>query len=225
MVGKASMTGVNSYIDVLMGRYPQLEQCAEDISRAFALMADTFTGGGKLLVCGNGGSAADSDHIVAELMKGFKLPRAVTSEVRERLMEASPSHGAHLADHLQGALPAISLVSHAGLMSAIANDVAADMVFAQQVFGYGARGDCLLGISTSGNSTNVLNALRVARAMGLRTVGLTGRSGGQMMEVCDVAIRVPADSTSEIQELHLPVYHVLCEMLEGRFFEPGLEPN
>lgn len=220
MVGKASMAGVNSNIDALVGRYPQLGQCAEDISQAFALMADAFTAGGKLLVCGNGGSAADSDHIVAELMKGFKLPRSVPSEVRERLMGASSSDGARLADQLQGALPAISLVSHAGLMSAIANDVSADMVFAQQVFGYGAPGDCLLGISTSGNSANVLNALEVARAVGLRTVGLTGRSGGQMVEVCDVTIRVPADSTSEIQELHLPVYHVLCEMLEVRFFGP-----
>lgn len=222
---KASMIDVKSLIDTLVDRYPQLSVCADDVSRTFELLTTVFVSGGKILVCGNGGSAADSDHIVAELMKGFKLPRPVPTETREWLLEAFPSDGAYLADHLQGALPAISLVGQAGLMSAFANDVAADMVFAQQVLGYGAPGDVLLGISTSGNSANVVNALKVARALGLRTAGLTGGSGGRMTELCDVAVRVPAESTSEVQELHLPVYHVLCEMLEVRFFGSGLGPG
>ena len=174
--------------------------------------------GGKLLVCGNGGSAADSDHIVGELMKGFELQRPISDDLRRRLERENPETGAYIADKLQGALPAISLANHHALISAISNDTAGDMVFAQQVLGYGKPGDALIGISTSGNSRNVLHALRVARALDMRTIGLTGRSGGTMVDICDVTVCAPSDRTLEIQERHLAIYHALCIMLERAFF-------
>lgn len=202
----------------LVQRYPDLAACADDVALAFDALKATFEGGGKLLVCGNGGSAADSEHIVAELMKGFRLPRTLSAAERAQLRAAAPEHADYLADHLQGALPALALVSHSALITAFANDVAADMIFAQQVFGLGKPGDALLGISTSGNSANVLHALRVARAKRLRTIGLTGRTGGAMREWCDVTICVPASGTAAIQERHLPIYHALCTLLEDAFF-------
>jgi len=202
----------------LIQRYPDLAVCADDVALAFDALKATFERGGKLLVCGNGGSAADSEHIVAELMKGFRLPRALSAAERAQLRAAVPEHAGYLADHLQGALPAVALVSHSGLVTAFANDVAADMIFAQQVFGLGRPGDALLAISTSGNSANVLHALRVARAKNLRTIGLTGRTGGAMRDWCDVTIYVPATDTAAIQERHLPIYHTLCTLLEDAFF-------
>jgi D-sedoheptulose 7-phosphate isomerase len=202
----------------LVRKYPELVVCQDDIQSAFEMMKASFENGGKLLVCGNGGSAADSEHIVGELMKGYLSKRPVAEGIRTCLVEASPENGDSLADHLQGALPAISLVSHTALITAYANDVAADMIFAQQVFGYGRAGDALLALSTSGNARNVLNALQVAQALGLKTLGLTGRSGGALVKACDVAIRVPWDATPDIQERHLPVIHTLCEMLEAAFF-------
>ena len=201
-------------------RYPELQACVPSVERAFELLSACYRNGGLVLVCGNGGSAADSEHIVGELMKGFLSQRPVDAATRSKLLEALPNDGAYLSDHLQGALPAISLVSHAALTSAYANDVAPDMVFAQQVYGYGRPGDVLFALSTSGNSTNVVRALQVARALGLRTVGLTGSEGGRMRDLCDVAIRVPFDRVVEIQERHLPVYHALCTMLEAAFFAP-----
>ena len=201
-------------------RYPDLEPCLASVERAFKVLEKSFSGGGKLLVCGNGGSAADSEHIVGELMKGFESKRPLPKEVRRELARAFPEEGPYLAELLQGALPAISLVSQGALLTAVANDVAADMVYAQQVYGYGHKGDVLLGISTSGDSPSVLNALRVARARGLGTLGLTGRSGGGMRDLCDVAICVPLTATLEIQERHLPIYHALCLMLERSFFGP-----
>jgi D-sedoheptulose 7-phosphate isomerase len=170
------------------------------------------------LVCGNGGSAADAEHIVGELMKGYLLQRPIPDETRARLVAASPESGAYLAGALQGALPAISLVSQASLLSAIANDTAADMVFAQQVYGYGRAGDVLVGISTSGNARNVVYAMQVARAMGMHTCALTGPGGGALKSVADVCICAPGESTPAIQERHLPIYHVLCAMLEEEFF-------
>lgn len=202
----------------LVNKYPELEACIPDIVRAFELLADSYRSGGKLLVCGNGGSSADSDHIVGELMKGFMSKRPLPQQRRDELSAAFPEDGAYLADHLQGALPAISLTSSTALISAYANDVAADMVYAQQVYGYGRREDVLLGISTSGNSANVIRALQVARARGLATIGLTGEHGGRMRELCDVAIRVPWGVTPDIQERHLPIYHALCILLEDEFF-------
>lgn len=205
-------------LDVLQTRYPDLEPCIPAVRAAFNVLRKTFVAGGKLLVCGNGGSAADSEHIVGELMKGFQSKRPVNQSLRDKLMQHDSERGAYIADRLQGALPAIALSSHTALVSAISNDAAADMVFAQQVYGYGKEGDTLLGISTSGNSENIINALHVARTLGLHTVGLTGQSGGKMRELCDVAICVPFTDTAEIQERHLPIYHALCIMLEQEFF-------
>jgi D-sedoheptulose 7-phosphate isomerase len=190
----------------------------DDLNKAFRLLVGCYHQGGKLLVCGNGGSASDSEHIVGELMKGFMLKRSVDEEERDRFIRACPDNGNYLADHLQGALPAISLVSHTSLISAYANDIAADMVYAQQVYGYGRKGDAVIGLSTSGNSRNVLHALQVGRAKELVTIGFTGKHGGEMPSWCDVTIRVPWDSTPDIQERHLPLYHALCIMLEEEFF-------
>ncbi|MBI1279266.1 MAG: SIS domain-containing protein [Anaerolineaceae bacterium] len=202
----------------LLEHYPDLEPCITDIDSAFNLLRTTYQNKGKLLVCGNGGSAADSDHIVGELMKGFELKRPIGDDLRQRLSEINPDMGTYLADRLQGALPAISLSAHAALASAVINDTAGDMTFAQQVLGYGVKGDTLIGISTSGNSVNVRYALTVARALGLHTIGLTGKTGGKMRELCDVTICVPNDRTLAIQERHLPIYHTLCIMLEQEFF-------
>jgi D-sedoheptulose 7-phosphate isomerase len=197
-------------------KYPDLVICIPSIAQAFEILLEVYRNGGKLLICGNGGSAADCEHIVGELMKAFQLPRPVPDSVQQKLSAAFPDDGKMLAARLQGALPAISLVSHSGLMTAYANDVAPEMVFAQQVYGYGKPGDAVLGISTSGNSENVLRALQVGFALQMRTIGLTGR--GAMSKICDVTIRVPADSTADIQERHLPIYHTLCTMLEEAFF-------
>jgi D-sedoheptulose 7-phosphate isomerase len=202
----------------LFRKYPDLEVCSADIQHGYDLLRRSFAAGGKLLVCGNGGSAADSEHIVGELMKGYLLPRRIPESLRQQLEETCPEQGSYLADHLQGALPAISLVSQTGLISAFSNDVAADMAFAQQVYGYGRPGDTLLGISTSGSSPNVLRAFQVAHALGLHTLGLTGQSGGELRSLCNVTICVPWQQTADIQERHMAVYHTLCAMLEQAFF-------
>jgi D-sedoheptulose 7-phosphate isomerase len=206
-------------LDVLQTRYADLEPCIPAIRAACEMLRETFAAGGKLLICGNGGSAADSEHIVGELMKGFQSKRPVSDTLRDKLMQHNSERGAYIADRLQGALPAIALSSHTALVTAISNDVAADMIFAQQVYGYGTAGDTLLGISTSGNAESVINALHVARTLGLHTMGLTGQSGGKMRELCDIAICVPFTDTAEIQERHLPIYHALCIMLEQEFFD------
>ena len=205
-------------IEKLISAYPEVEVCAADIQAAFETLRTCYRGGGKVLTCGNGGSAADAEHIVGELMKGYLLKRAVTEEMRARLVCSSPQNGDYLADHLQGGLPAISLVSQTSLLSAIANDTAADMVYAQQVYAYGRQGDALIGISTSGNARNVVHAIQVARVLGLHTIGLTGQTGGALKPLCDVCICVPAENTPAIQERHLPIFHVLCAMLEEEFF-------
>ncbi len=202
----------------LVHKYPDLMDIAPAIHAAYGVLRETYRQGGKVLICGNGGSAADAEHIVGELMKGYVLKRPLPASMRNKLAAAFPEDKAYLADHLQGALPAISLVSQTALLSAFANDVDPDMIFAQQVYGYGKPGDTLLGISTSGNAPNVLRAMQVARVLSLSTVGLTGRTGGSMNSLCDVAICVPADTTTAIQERHLPVYHTLCAMLEQEFF-------
>ncbi|WP_135550701.1 D-sedoheptulose-7-phosphate isomerase [Paenibacillus cymbidii] len=205
-------------LKTLIGRYPELDECAAQLEEAYAALVSSYRAGGQLLVCGNGGSASDSEHIVGELMKGFMLKRPLGTADRDKLAAAFPEEGDYLANHLQGALPAISLVSHSALITAYSNDVAPDMIFAQQVYGYGQPGDVVLGISTSGNSGNVVRAIQVGKAMGLRTICLTGRKGGKLGALCDVAVRVPSDSTPDIQELHLPIYHALCVMLEEEFF-------
>jgi len=206
------------YIERLVGRYPDLTECALSIQAAYLLLETCFSDGKKALVCGNGGSAADSEHIVVELMKGFYLKRPAPVELRAKLLAQLSAEGAYLADHLQGALPAISLVSQTSLVTAFINDVAADMVYAQQVYGYGTPGDVVVGLSTSGNSANVLNALKVGRALGLGTLGFTGAVGGAMVDACDVVIRVPWQQTPDIQERHEAIYHALCAQLEEHFF-------
>jgi len=207
-----------TFLDQCIAGHPALDVCRQDIDRAFRLLAESFAAGGTLLVCGNGGSAADAAHIVGELMKGFLLARPLPESMRARLAEADPEIGPALAAHLQGALPVINLADGMSLATAFANDVSAEMAYAQAASGYGRGGGALLGLSTSGNARNVLAALCVARALGLTTIGMTGREGGRMKGRCDVLIRVPADRTPDIQELHLPVYHCLCAMLEARFF-------
>ncbi|MGG4032677.1 SIS domain-containing protein [Paenibacillus cisolokensis] len=202
----------------LMEKYPDLGGCEGQIAEAFEALRRTFAGGGKLLLAGNGGSAADCEHVVGELMKGFMSKRPVPAEMRDKLAMYGEAEADYLAGHLQGALPAISLVSQSALSTAFINDVAADMVFAQQVYGYGRPGDALLVFSTSGNSLNVVRAVQVAKAVGLTTIAMTGESGGRLKELCDIAIRVPYTSTPDIQERHLPIYHALCMMLEEAFF-------
>lgn len=209
-----------NYLDVLIERYPCLKECKESIKQSFDLLSECFESGHKLLVAGNGGSCADSEHIVGELMKGFRLPRKCTEEFAEKLKEIDLVRGKELADKLQGGLPAIALTGHQGMNTAFINDVENGGLFtyAQQVYGYGKNGDVLLGISTSGNSKNVMNAVVVAKASGIKVIGLTGAKGGELASSADVAIKVPETETYKIQELHLPVYHCLCLMLEERFF-------
>jgi D-sedoheptulose 7-phosphate isomerase len=209
---------MNPTLEYLERRYPDLGASISGIEAAFAALSATYHAGGKLLICGNGGSASDSDHIVGELMKGFELNRPITEDLRQRLVSIDAERGAYLAGKLQRGLPAISLSSHNALSTAISNDIAGDMSFAQQVLGYGNTGDALIGISTSGNSANVLNALQVARALDMRTIGLSGRTGGKMRVLCDVLVCVSFERTLEVQERHLAIYHALCIMLEQEFF-------
>ena len=203
----------------LIDLYPELVICEEDIQKAIQILSDCFSAKGKLLVCGNGGSAADSEHIVGELMKGYMSKRPLPETIRKKFLTANNQQELYLTDHLQGALPAISLVSQSSLISAFSNDVSADLVFAQQVYGYGRPGDVLLGISTSGNAKNVNYAMQTARAIGMKTIGLSGPDGGKMKDYSDVIILVPGESTPAIQERHLPVYHTICAVLEQEFFE------
>ncbi|MCE1197544.1 MAG: SIS domain-containing protein [Marinilabiliales bacterium] len=205
-------------IDNLTERYPVLEPLKAAITEACDKLIRCYESGGKLLVCGNGGSCSDSDHIVGELMKSFELKRPVSSDLQTKLQELSPDRGRYLAQNLQQGLPAISLTTHSALITAVANDIHADIIFAQQVVGYGKPGDVLLGISSSGNSRNVVDACLVAKAMGLEVIGLTGETGGKMKELCDTLINVPGRRTAFVQELHLPVYHLLCLVIEHHFF-------
>lgn len=209
---------MDEQIQILTERYPKLAVCGKDIKKAYELLETAYQNGGKLLVCGNGGSASDSEHIVGELMKEFKLKRRVYGNQAAALKAIDPELGQVLADHLQGALPAISLTAHSSLQTAFMNDVVPELVFAQQVNGYGKSGDVFLGISTSGNSKNVLYAAVNAKAKGLKVIGLTGAKENKLMQYADVCIRVPETETFKIQELHVPVYHCLCLMLEEKFF-------
>ena len=209
---------MDAQLNHLIERYPQLAACREDIKKAYEILETAYKSGRKLLVCGNGGSASDSEHIVGELMKEFKLKRKIYLGQAAALKEIDPELGQVLADNLQGALPAISLTGHSSLQTAFMNDSVPELVFAQQVNGYGKPGDVFLGISTSGNSKNILYAAVNARAKGMKVIGLTGARENQLMKYADVCIRVPEIETYKIQELHLPVYHCLCLMLEKRFF-------
>lgn len=209
---------LENHIDLLMQRYPILEAVKQEIIDAYFVMEECYEHDGKLLIAGNGGSAADSEHIAGELMKRFKTPRPVTTEIAEKLKEIDPVRGENLAKNLERCLMAIPLVAHEALSTAYINDVDGLGVFAQQLFGFGRPGDVFLGISTSGNSKNVMSATVVARALGIKVIGLTGAKGGELAAVADVAVKVPETETYMIQELHLPVYHCWCLMLEDKFF-------
>lgn len=206
-------------LDELIKRYPILERVREDIEAVYGILERCYENGGKLLIAGNGGSAADAEHIVGELMKGFVKRRPVTEEMKEALEKADPVRGKELSEKLQGGLPAIALVDHAALSTAFANDVDGMLSYAQQVNGYGKPGDVFLGISTSGNAENVMYAAVTAKAKGMQVVGLTGKDGGKLAGIADAAVIVPEMETYKIQELDLPVYHALCLMLEHRFYE------
>lgn len=206
------------HIDLLVERYPKLEAVRQEIIDAYLLIEESYENGGKLLIAGNGGSAADSEHIAGELMKRFKILRPVSKEYAEKLKEVDPVRGAELSKNLECSLMAIPLVAHEALTTAYINDVDGLGVFAQQLFGYGRKGDVFLGISTSGNSKNIMNATVVARASGIKVVGLTGAKGGELAKVADIAVKAPETETYMIQELHLPIYHCWCLMLEDHFF-------
>ena len=205
-------------LDELLSRYPKLDYLQDAISKSTELIIDSFKNGGKVLICGNGGSCSDADHIVGEFMKSFEGKRSLNSEFQQKLAELSPERGKMLAEKLQQGLPAISLTVHQSLITAIANDIHGDLIYAQQVVGWGNPGDILIGLSTSGNSKNVIDAMIVAKAKGLTTIGMTGETGGKMKEWCDILINVPETRTAYVQELHLPVYHSICMMVEKEIF-------
>ena len=211
-------------VDTLIARYPALEVCGTDIRASIEALVTSYRAGGKLIVCGNGGSASDAEHIVGELMKGFLLPRHLDEHILAKLHEACDATDPRTVDYfmqnLQGALPAISLPSQLAISTAFSNDQAPDLTFAQQVLGLGKPEDVLLGITTSGNSSNVLYAFRMAKALGLTTIALTGASGGKCVTggYADIVIKAPDDETYKIQEYHLPIYHTLCIAVEEEFF-------
>lgn len=208
----------------LFARYPALSVCEESICKALELMIQTYRAGGKILLCGNGGSCADCDHIVGELMKGFLSPRPIAAASKEAIARLFPEEAEYLASHLQEGIPAISLPSQGAVLSAFANDVVADMVYAQLVYGCARPGDLVVGLSTSGNSANVVNAIKVARALGIETMALTGARSCKLDALCSVVIKVPETETYKVQEYHLPVYHYLCAELEKTLFEKEARP-
>ena len=211
-------TRLYQYIDLLILRYPQLIVAKDCIVEAYQILEESYTNDGKLLVAGNGGSAADAEHIVGELMKGFVNPRRLEAEYSDALITVNKELGRVLSENLQGALPAIALDGHLALTTAYLNDCEPLLCFAQQVNGYGRKSDVFLGISTSGNSRNILYAATVAKAKGMKVIGLTGEKDSKLSEISDTCIQVPETETYKIQELHLPVYHCLCLMLEDTFF-------
>lgn len=205
-------------IDELIEVYPALSPLVDAITKASAMIVESVNAGGKVLTCGNGGSASDSEHIVGELMKGFLNSRPLTAEETTSFEDAFPGLGQTMASKLQRGIPAVSLVSQTAIMTATLNDQDPNMVFAQQVFALGQTDDVLIAISTSGNSENVLMAARTAKARGLHVIGLTGGAGGQLQDLCDLCLVVPADRVDRIQEMHLPVYHTLCASVEAVLF-------
>lgn len=206
------------HVHVLIKRYPILKKAEEDILKAYEIIEESYSQGGKLLIAGNGGSAADAEHIVGELMKGFKKSRKLDNTFSKKLIDVDEELGNVLKDNLQGALPAIALDGHLALTTAYMNDCEPLLCFAQQVIGYGNPNDVFLGISTSGNSLNVLYGATVAKAKGMKVIGLTGKNKNKLELKSDVCIKAPETETYMIQELHLPIYHCLCLMLEERFF-------
>ncbi len=207
------------YIKELIERYPALSVCEKDIRAAADAIINSYKTGGKLIVAGNGGSAADSDHITGELLKSFVKKRKPDQKFLDALSAIDSDTGSYLSDKLQGSLPAIALTNNSALMTASLNDVDGNVLFAQQVMGFGKKEDVFLGISTSGNSKDVIYALAVAKAIGVKTVALTGKTGGKCKALADISIVVPENETFKIQELHLPVYHALCLTIEEYFWK------
>lgn len=199
-------------MESLYERYPKLSVCEEDIKKAVDVLAFSFENGHRLYVCGNGGSAADALHIVGELVKSFVLKRPLDKDFADRV------ENRELISNLQNALPAFALVENSALFTAFLNDCNPEYVYAQQVYAYAREGDCVLGISTSGNSKNVVHAIEAAKGRGAVTIGLTGAKGGKLKEMCDCCICAPETETYKIQELHLPIYHAICLALEERFW-------
>lgn len=210
---------MNNHVEDVLRRYPTLAVCEEAITTAIQAVAACYENGGKLLLCGNGGSCADSDHIAGELLKGFLKKRPLSAEQVEAMQMACPELEPDLLEKLQGGLPAIPLTAMAALFTAFCNDVDPELVFAQQVLALGRTGDVLIGISTSGNAKNVAAAAKVAKGLGMTVIGLTGRNGGTLRELSDICICVPETETYKVQELHLPVYHCLCAAVEEHFFK------
>lgn len=205
-------------LDELMTRYPKLLACKEDIVAAEKMLLDTYYGGGKILVCGNGGSCADCDHIVGELMKGFLLPRKMNEETARKFQNALGDEAEEFIQKLQCGIPAISLPAQSAVLTAYANDADAELTYAQLVFGYARKGDTLIAISTSGNSANVVAAAKTAKALGISVLALTGQKESKLSQICDCTVRAPETETFKVQELHLPVYHYLCASLENKIF-------
>lgn len=213
------MVEENIHIADLTGRYPVLAPLGNQIKNASDCLISCFKRGGKVLVCGNGGSCSDSEHLVAEMMKGFTMKRNLGVEMKNRLVEIAGKRGEYLAENLQQGLPAISLTSNTSLITAISNDIDTDVIYAQQVNGYGNPDDVLIGISTSGNARNVIDAAIVAKSKGMKVIGFTGKTGGLLKPFCDILINVGEQRTHLIQELHLPVYHTICLIVEESFFK------
>lgn len=205
-------------LDRFIEKHGDLSACKKEIENAYQILKNCYNNDRKVLIAGNGGSSSDAEHIVGELMKGFLLKRELKEEEKAALIKIDSEKGKYLEQKLQGALPAISLSCHSSLTTAISNDVSGDMIFAQQIQGYGQKGDVFLAISTSGNSRNVVLAAIVAKAKGMKVIGLTGVGGGELARIVDVCIDVPSKETYEIQEYHITIYHCLCRMLEEYFF-------
>ena len=206
-------------IDYLIERYPALSVCRQSLTQVVEAIIESYRQGGKLIVCGNGGSASDSEHIVGELMKGFVKKRPVTDELYAKMQAVCPNEAEYLRDNLQMPLPAISLMNAVALNSAFANDQAPDLAMAQQVLGLARPEDIFIGISTSGNSANVIYAIQMAKTLGTKTIGLIGNRHCRMQNLCDIVIAAPEMETYKIQELHLPIYHMLCIAVENEFFD------
>ncbi len=206
-------------LNELMQRYPQLESCKAEIVAAAEAIINLYENDGKMMICGNGGSCADSDHIVGELMKGFLKQRPLSDAQKAEMKKNCPELDDYALSKLQGALPAISLPSITALNTAFCNDVEPELIFAQPLMSLGRKNDMLIAISTSGNSKNVVNAAKVAKGLGVKVIALTGKMGGKLKDLADICICAPETETFKVQELHLPIYHYLCANTEAHFFE------
>ena len=206
-------------LNELLSRYPELSSCKEDIENVAKAIIDCYEKGGKIILCGNGGSCADCDHIVGELMKGFLKIRPISEEKKAEMKKNCDLVDDELLSKLQGGLPAISIPSITALNSAFCNDVDPELMYAQPLMSLANKNDILIGLSTSGNSKNVYGAVKVAKALGVKVIGLTGKTGGKLKGVADICICAPETETFKIQELHLPIYHYLCAKTEEHFFK------